>query len=70
MCISDLSGCNLIGLASSLSILLAQGLTPEEIGVLAAFFTSVGDNLALIAINPPSSTQNESQKDDLGPVNL
>lgn len=70
MCISDLSGCNLIGLASSLSILLAQGLTPEEIGVLAAFFTSVGDNLALIAINPPSSTQNESQKDDLGPMTL
>ena len=70
MCISDLSGCNLIGLASSLSILLAQGLTPDEIGVLAAFFTSVGDNLALIAINPPSSTQNESQKDDLGPMTL
>ena len=70
MCISDLSGCNLIGLASSLSILLAQGLTPEEIGVLAAFFTSVGDNLALIAIHPPSSTQNESQKDDLGPMTL
>ncbi len=70
MCISDLSGCNLIGLASSLSILLAQGLTPEEIGVLAAFFTSVGDNLALIAINHPSSTQNESQKDDLGPMTL
>ena len=70
MCISDLSGCNLIGLASSLSILLAQGLTPEEIGVLAAFFTSVGDNLALIAINPPSSTQNESQKDDLDPMTL
>lgn len=70
MCISDLSGCNLIGLASSLSILLAQGLTPDEIGVLAAFFTAVGDNLALIAINPPSSTQNESQKDDLGPMTL
>ena len=70
MCISDLSGCNLIGLASSLSILLAQGLTPEEIGVLAAFFTSVGDNLALIAINPSSSTQNESPKDDLGPMTL
>lgn len=58
MCISDLSGCNLIGLASSLSILLAQGLTPDEISILSAFFTALGDNLALISNNPPSSSQN------------
>lgn len=49
MCISEISGCNLIGLASSLAIALSQNLTHDEITVLAAFFTSLGDNLALIS---------------------
>ncbi len=62
MCISDLSGCNLIGLSSSLSIFLAQNLTPDEISVLSAFFTAVGDNLALIASNESSSLQEENKK--------
>ena len=47
MNLSNLSGSNLIGLASSLSILISQDLTTDEIGLLAAFFTSLGDNLAL-----------------------
>lgn len=62
MSISDLSGCNLIGLASSLSILLAQDLTSDEISILSAFFCAIGDNLALISGNPPSSLQNEDKK--------
>lgn len=52
MSISDLSGCNLIGLASSLSILIAQDLNEEEIGILSAFFSALGDNLALILASP------------------
>ena len=47
MNLSNLSGSNLIGLASSLSILFSQDLTTDEIGRLAAFFTALGDNLAL-----------------------
>ena len=47
MNLSNLSGSNLIGLASSLSILISQDLTTDEIGLLAAFFTALGDNLAL-----------------------
>lgn len=52
MNISDFSGCNLIGLASSLSILIAQDLNAEEIGTLSAFFSALGDNLALIIASP------------------
>ena len=47
MNLSNLSGSNLIGLASSLSILISQDLTTDEIGLLAAFFTALGYNLAL-----------------------
>ena len=43
------SSCELVYLASSFSIALSQGLSCDEIGVLAAFLTSVGDNLAIIA---------------------
>ena len=62
MCISDLSGCNLVGLASSIAILLAQGLTSDEIGVLSAFLVSIGDNLALISSNCDSTLQNDDTK--------
>lgn len=49
MCFSDLSGCNLIGLASSVAIAIGENLTLEEVTTLAAFITAVGDNLAIIA---------------------
>ena len=48
MNLSNLSGSNLIGLASSLAILISQDLTTDEIGLLAACFTALGDNLALL----------------------
>ena len=51
MNISNLSGSNLIAIASSLAILISQDLSADEIGVLAAFFTALGDNLAILAIN-------------------
>ena len=47
MNISNLSGSNLIAIASSLAILISQDLSADEIGVLAAFFTVLGDNLAI-----------------------
>ena len=52
MNISNLSGSNLIGLASSLSILISQDLTTDEIGILATFFSALGDNLALSIASP------------------
>lgn len=49
MCFSDLSSCNLIGLASSLAIAIGNDLSANEASILAAFFSSFGDNLAIIA---------------------
>lgn len=44
-------GEELVLLASSVAMALAQGLSAEEVGVLAALMTAIGDNLAIIAID-------------------
>ena len=46
-CLSNKSGCELIFLASSFVLALSQGLNCDEINLLAAFLTTVG-NLAII----------------------
>lgn len=46
---NNCSSNNLIALASSLAILIANDLNTEDLTVLAALFTALGDNLALIA---------------------
>lgn len=50
MCISDFSKFELIGLASSLSIAMSHQLSNNDIIVLSAFFTILGDNLALLSL--------------------
>ncbi len=42
----------LMVLAVALSVLLSQDRDQDEIGKLAAFFTVVGDTLALFALQP------------------
>ena len=46
---SNLSGCEWIAIASSFAIILSQGLSTDEIGILANFFSSLGDNLNILA---------------------
>lgn len=63
MCISDLSSCELISIASSLAIFfLGQNISTDEIAILAAFFTTLGDNLAIIATVPFNNCENNSNK--------
>ena len=51
MCdLSELSGCELVALASIIAITISENKSAEELGFLAAFFTSLGDNLATIAL--------------------
>ena len=50
MYFEDLSANNLVGLASSLAIAISNDLDSEQSGLLAAFLTTVADNLAIIAI--------------------
>ena len=60
MNLSNLSGSNLIALASSLAILISQDLTSDEIGSLAAFFSALGDNLALFLTSPLNPNTKQS----------
>lgn len=46
---NNCSGNNLIALASSLAILISNEVDTDELNILAAFFTALGDNLALIS---------------------
>ena len=61
MCLSDFSGCNLIGLSSSLAITLSENLSAGDTAILAAFITALGDNLAILA----TTKSNEENKDDI-----
>lgn len=45
---NNCNGYNLIGLSSSLAILISQEFDNEDLGILSAFFTALGDNLALL----------------------
>ena len=54
----------LMALASGLSILLARGQESEDIGRMAAFFTLLGDSLALLALQPPGTCPAPSAEGD------
>ena len=50
MCLSDMSACELLLLANNIALASSKNLDAEETALLAAFLTSVADQLALIAI--------------------
>lgn len=50
MCLSDLSPCELVALANALAVFVSKDLSSDELTILAAFFTSFADNLALLAL--------------------
>ena len=58
MNISNLSGSNLIGLASSLAIAIGENLSADDVASLAAFTTTLGDNLAIIATQKSQNLDN------------
>ena len=57
-CLSDKSGCELVFLASSFALALSQGLDCDDINLLAAFLTAVGDNLAIIGTQCSENLEN------------
>lgn len=57
-CLSDKSGCELVYLASSFSLAISQGLDCDDINLLAAFFSAVGDNLAIIGSQCSNNNEN------------
>ena len=50
MCLSDLSSCELLLLANNLALAFSNNLDAEKTALLAAFLTSIADQLAIIAI--------------------
>lgn len=46
---NNCSGHNFIALASSLAILIGEEFETDNLNVLAAFFSALGDNIAIIA---------------------
>ena len=55
---SNLSSCELIGLASSLAIAIGENLSADDVASLAAFTTALGDNLAIIATQKSQNLEN------------
>lgn len=51
----ELSGEALVLLSALTAIQLSQGKCAGELGILAAFFTTPGDNLALLALSAPEA---------------
>ena len=64
MCSNNLSSSNLIGLSSSLAILIGEELSVDELSILATFFTSFADNLAIIAAKKSIEETNGNYKQD------
>lgn len=55
------AGFDLVGVSSSLAVFISKNVELEDLGILAALFTTIGDNLALIATSRAaceSKTQN------------
>ena len=55
---SNLSSCELIGLASSLAIAIGKNLSADDVASLAVFTTTLGDNLAIIATQKSQNLDN------------
>ena len=51
LCLSEFSNEELVVLASSLSIAISKEFSQEELLILSAFFTALGDNLAIIGLS-------------------
>ena len=64
MCSNNLSSSNLIGLSSSLAILIGEELSVDELSILATFFTSFADNLAIIATKKSIEETNGNYNQD------
>ena len=57
-----MNSCELVNLVSMLSCLIAQNYTDEEIGLLAAIFTQLGDSLGAILANNALCESNQNEK--------
>ena len=50
MCLSDFTNQELVVLSSTLALAISKEFSDEDLLILAAFFTTLGDNLALLVL--------------------
>lgn len=50
MCLSDFSNCELVALSSTIAIALSNEFSKDDLVILGDFFTSLGDNLAILSL--------------------
>ena len=43
------SGCDFVGLAASVAIFISKQVDPNNLDILASFFSALGDNLGIIS---------------------
>lgn len=51
LCLSEFSNEELVILSSTLAISISKEFTQEDLIILATFFTTLGDNLALLSLS-------------------
>ena len=51
MCLSEFSNSELVVVASTLAIAISKELSDEDLIILSAFFTALGDNLAILSLS-------------------
>ena len=57
------AGFDLVGLSSSLAIFISKNVDGDDLGLLGALFTTIGDNLSLIAASRSAcELNNENSK--------
>lgn len=62
MCLNNLSGTELVALASIISIYISNELSADEIDTLGNFFSALGANLSTISSASQSTSSNENNK--------
>jgi len=60
----SIPGIDFILLAAAIAIILSDGLSVDEIGILSGLFTSIGDNLAIIAAKKQLCEDSGSSSDN------
>lgn len=55
MCLNNLSGCELVTLASIIAIYISNEFSSDEVDVLGNFFSALGSNLSTIASAEPNN---------------
>ncbi len=51
LCLSEFSNEELVVLSSSLAIAISKDFSNDELVMLATFFTTLGDNLAILSLS-------------------